>query len=732
MLHDQGLPRTGDSQEIGQDAADCLNANRPRGWKLTSVDGDNDYGFDFQVQITAGQQVVHPFRLQLKGTRSPRRSVSGAYLSIALSASTLRYYDNTEEPVLLVLCDLSADPEEPRNCPLYYVWIREELRRIQIDKVPLTQQEVTVQVPIAQVLTRITDLLADVRKYHRLAKIGHALDTRVAGMRPDLNASERVVMLESITESIGARNVAFTEALAEPARDIWISPPQGSLAWTLTEARNSINVGKIDKCESFLRQAADNLDSATSLERAEHSHLTGRVHTVHGADELAAEAFKQAAQLESQPRYWSAWAESKLRQRYRLDGDEDFSDIIASLPADEEPALLAIKARLLAASRRYMEAIALLDTFEGAEALASRAVVQTMYSKHEEALRACQDGLPLASIRENTRQLFLVLRARARFNLALKNARSTETMEDHTELEIIPPSGPPGTDPEALRQAWADIEEAADALEEIGWVSNAEFLVDMWVATASMLGKQKEILARVLAAASARPSSAELQSAAEILAAQCGDFEAALEVNARIPDGDLKLLRRTAFLHESGRHRACMELMEQHVDTINKSHQLFGSALVLSALSADVLARGDVVDSWRELLHEGSGDHQAHAAVLDYFLARRRNKLGGDEPLTELERVDAELGHRQPTTVLLFQELDPGRRDQAERFLAVSERLRSRARLSPLMAMPMCIALSTLELWSQLVDLCIEAERELHLPDLRRRSVRQCIQAASA
>ncbi len=712
MPHDQGLPQTGDSQEIGQDAADCLNANRPRSWKLTQLDGDNDYGFDYQVQITAGQQVIHPFRLQLKGTRSPKRSADGSHLSVVLSASTLRYYDNTEEPVLLVLCDLKVDREEPRNCPLYYVWIREELRRIQIDEVALTQEEVAVHVPAANVLSRSTDLLADVRKYHRLAKIGHALDTRVAGMRPDLDASQRVALLENITEGIAARNVAFTEALAEPARDIWISPPQGSLAWMLTEARNSINVGRIAKCESFLRQAADKLNSATCLEKAEYWHLTGRLHNAYGADELASDAFKQATQLGAQPKYWSAWAESELRRRFRLNGSEDFSEVIAALPTGEEPMLLSIKARLLAANRRYDEAIALLDSFGGAESLASRAIVQTMYSKHEEALRACKEGLTLAGVRENTRQLFLVLRARARFNLALKNARRVETKEDSKEDEILPPSGLPGTDPEALRLAWADIQEAAEALEEIGWVSNAEFLVDMWVATASMLGKQKEILARVLAAARKRPLSAELQNAAETIAAQCGDFEAALEVNARLPDGDLKFLRRAAFLHESGKHRACMELMEERIAKISSSHQLFGSALVMAAVSADVLARGDLVDSWRELLRDGPVDHQAHAAVLDYFLTRRRNKLESDEPLTELEKVDAELGHPQPTTVMLFQELDPGRRDQAPRFLAVAERLRSRTRLSPLIALHMGIALSALERWLQLADLCAEAERE--------------------
>lgn len=712
MPHDEGLPQTGDSQEIGQDAVDCLNANRPINWKLTPLGGDGDYGFDFQVQITQGQQVVHPFRLQLKGTRSPKRSADGSHLTVSLLASTLRYYDNTEEPVLLVLCDLKVDPNEPRNCPLNYVWIREELGRIQIGTVPLTQEKVAVHVPTTNELTRKTSLLADVRKYHRLAKIGHTLDTSVAGMRPEMNALERVALLENITDSISVRNAVFTDALAEPARDIWVKPPRGSMAWMLTEARYGINDGKIVKCESIMQQAEKMLASSTALEKAEYWYLKGRLHNINGEDELATDAFKQALQFESQPKYWSAWAESELRRRFRLDGSEDFSYVIDALPVCEEPILLSIKAKLLAANRRYDEAVTLLDSFRGPECLASRAVVHTMNSKNEEALRACEEGLALADAQENTHRLFLVLRARARFNLALKNARCADVNDDSMEDEILPPSGVPGTDVEMLRLAWADIQEAADALEEINWANNAEFLIDIWVATASMLGKQKEILTRVLAAARVRPASAELQNSAETIAAQCGDFDAALEANARIPDGPLKVLRRVAFLHESDKHRACMELMEKHIGKLNSSHQLFGAAVAMAALSADVLAKDDLVDSWRKLLRGGSIDHQAYAAVLDYYLTRRRNRLGGDEPLTELERVDAELGHPQPTTILLFQELDSARRDQAERVLAVVDRLRSRIRLSPMVALQMCIALATLERWSQVCDLCAEAEKE--------------------
>lgn len=715
MPHDEGLPQTGDSQEIGQDAYDCLRAKRPKGWQLTELGGVNDFGFDLQVQISVQQQVMHPFRLQLKGTRSPQRSADGSFLSISLSTTTLRYFDNTDEPVLLVLCDLSVDPEDPRECLLHYVWIREELDRIQIASIPLEQKEAAIRVPTANVLNRTTDLVDEVRKRHRLSRVGHALDTSVAGMDPSLGSEDRVAMVESITRNIASRSIVFAQALAEPSDDVWINPPRGSLAWLLTEAKSAVARGNVEKSANLIRQASERLDPASAMEKAEYWYLNGRLHLVRGDDDGASSAFRSAAETQSQAKYWAAWAESEMRRQFRTDQSEDYSDVLDALPTDPDPALLGVKARLLAASHKHAEAIALLDTFEGAESLAARAVVETMFSNPERALQACIDGIALEEKRESAMLLFLILRARARFNIALRGILVEELSGEDSEDEFLPPSGPIGVDAAALREAWNDIEEAVSALEEIRWVSNAEFVVDIWIATASMLGRQEQILARVLAAARQRPQQAALQSAAETLAAQLGDFHAALEANSRQPDGNMKVLRRVLFLHQLDKHRDCVELMAANIETVNRSHQFFGPALVLAALSADVMARDHLVGAWRDILRSGNAEDQAHAATLDYFLAQRRNQLQSGEALTELARVDDQLGHPKPTTLLLFQELDPSSETQAEQFLAVATRVRSTIRLSPMIAVKIGVVLATMGRWSDLLALCEEACREFEV-----------------
>ena len=170
-------------------------------------------------------------------------------------------------------------------------------------------------------------------------------------------------------------------------------------------------------------------------------------------------------------------------------------------------------------------------------------------------------------------------------------------------------------------------------------------------------------------------------------------------------------LRRAAFLHELGRHRDCVELIEKQATSLDRQHQLYGNALVLAALSANIVARADLVHAWSQQL-DGSGDLSAHHAVLDYLLAKESNKLDVEDALTALRQLDQQLGHPLPSTLILFQELNPGSKAQAESFLEVAQRIRERNRLSPAVATQICVALTTLERWPELLALCEESARE--------------------
>lgn len=700
----EGNPQTGDAQEIGQDAEYAFKVSKPRSWLIKELDGTGDYGFDFQVQLKVDQQILDIFRVQLKGTRSPTKSAGGEFISIVLSASTLRYYSRVVEPVLLVLCDLSVNPENPAACPLYYVWLRQELRRVRVESIPLAQQTVTLRVPTANVLQKTTDLLPEIRLANTLAEVGHALDVRISELRPDLALAERVGLVQDVGRGISSRSSALVDALAEPTADAWPVPARGTLAWSLRSIATLLGEGRADRCAAEVDRANALLSGAPAVERAEFFYLSGRVRAMRGDDPGASASYKKALEAQPLPKYLAAWGESELRTRFEIDGEGDYADLIAAM-AGTDPLVLSMKARLLAASKRQVEALQLLDTFEGQERLAALAVVQTISGKPSEAYQACLEGLAQPDVTDSHRQLFTLLKARARFSIAVGYDKSV-----HSD-QILPPSGLANVDLRQIKDVWPDIMAAVEVMEESGWATNADFIADIWASTASMLGKQHEVVDQMLAVARLRPHLENFQSAAESIAAQCGKFKEALEINERVPDSDLKALRKAVYLHELGDHRGCVDWFEGHVDKVDHHHPLFGGAITAAAQSANILARSALVRRWRAIL-EADESLRPHGAILDYFIATERANADKGVALNTLDAAYEAQSRSMHIAIVLFQELDPTIEAQAARCIEISIRIRESARMPAGAAIQLGVAMITLRKWHALLELSKDATNQ--------------------
>lgn len=710
MAYEKGLPGIGESQENGQDATRCLHTNAPKNWvPPKDLGGTDDYGLDFQIQLKVQSQAAAIFRLQLKGTKSPTLIEAGKFISIPLSASTLRFYRNIPEPILLVVCDLSVNTD-PRQCPLYYVWVREELRRIDVDSLDLEQKEANLRVPTTNQLTYELDLLSDVRNANELAEAGHALDMRVADLRPELQPAQRVDVVLDLAEGFKKRSAAFLEAVAAPTSEHWPKPEAETLAADLMDAARLLKTGKVYKAIAVLDRAEAKLNGAVDLELGEYHFLRGRQAMMSGDEESASSAFLIAARATGQSKHWAGWAETELRRRYDPNDPNieylDFSDALAQLPGATDAVLASARARLLAASHKPNEARAVLAQFSGAESMAGLAVVETMNSKWDAALAACDTGLADPQCSDSSRLLFQILRARGRYHKALSTATGK------IEEEIVPPFGPPGVDAGLLRQAWGDILAAVESMDEIGWASNSEFVVDVLAACAAMLGKQKDALTILRSAVQKWPASQAMNASLEVIAAQCGHFDVALEANSRLDRSDTQILRRIAFLYEAGKQRReCVALMEQEFSKLSRDHELFGAALVLAARAAHDMARGDLVKSWSGPL-ESDENLRPYAAVLDYHLSVAKSPLSAADALAALAKRHHDLGKPLPTAITLFEEIDPTNVMQARILLEMGEELREHSRLAPGMSVHLGMALVTLREWNKLLQLCDEAERE--------------------
>lgn len=692
------LPQTGNQQDIGADADRCFVARAPGNWRPHGLQGTDDYGLDYQVQTTPGQRATDIFRVQLKGTRSPDVSSDGKFLSIQFKASTVRFYDRIVEPILLVVCDLSANAD-PVDCPLYYEWVRDELRRISVATLDPAQQYVTLRVPISNRLHRTADLSADIDAQNELARAGHALSLSVEKAHPGMLVEERISVVKQITSEMAARSAAFIDALASPAEQHWIDPALGSLAWHLKAAERLLRASSLDRAATELDAAESMLPSATPLEASDYWFQRGKWHITKGSDSQASESFRKAYQSTPLGKYVSAQVEAELRVRYLGEGPKPYPDLIEMLVGDE-PAVLSAKSRVLAAEGKYDEAIEVADRIIGPERHAARALANTMFSKPAIALQDCDTGLALADLPDNNRQLFLVLRARAKFSLA----QATVPAPD---WDVLPPSGIAGIAPVLVKDAWSAIQDAIGALREAGWGSNIEHLADIWGATASMLGKQKELLPELAAVARLRPHLPNLQSALESVAAQCGDFAVALEANERLPTSDTRNLRRAVLLHEAQKHTACFRWFDKHFDGFDRKNALFGPATTVAAISAHKLTEPDLVKKWSAEL-ESHPHLEEHAALLQYYIAVELNKIGNDEALDRLIARFETLGRPFTMAVALLQELNPTEEKQAVLCVQVAERVREEVEPSPAMATHVGLALVTTKDWNGLLDWCNE------------------------
>ncbi|MEO7497928.1 MAG: DUF4365 domain-containing protein [Massilia sp.] len=695
------LPQQSDSQRIGADAEKCFRANCPSDWVVTDTAGTGDFGFDFAIQALPQQRATDAFKVQLKGTRSPKLSADGSFYSIDLKASTIRYYHRATEPILLIVADLTAD-SKAKNCPLFYCWIHKELERLNAEELPDERRSVTLQVPTANRLDDDTDLSIDLQTFKSISELGPNLYRAIESSSPYSSPDERISILSEIPASISARGFSLIEALSYPQATPWLAPPQGSMAWHLLEAVESIKAGNAEEALEALNGAERMMAEAAPAEIPEYWLLLGKTLGLQGDDIGSLAAFLKAKESGlGHPKYLAAWAEAAVRATYKIEGANDYSDILHELTGND-PLVTEVRSRVFAASGQYDKALEEAGTLPAPERQSASAIVLTMQSRSAEALAACEEGLAVPQIKAHFRQLFLVMKARARFFIALSPAAID------LSHERMPPSGAPNTDIGQLRLAWIDINEAARALRKAGWPPNVEFLSDIWPATASILGKQAEILPQLLNASLARPQIMSLHAGVESVAAQLGEWNTALKANARQIENEDVICRRIALLHSASKDSECVALFDQSKDTLDIGNPMFAEALAVALLSAGRIARTDKVAAFREQF-ESVPSLASTIASADYFLSRARNPLANGQALANLQASYEALGRPVDIANQLFHALDATKRDQAQRCVELSSSLQQHRLLTQEAALHLAQAFLTLGMWPELLDLARDA-----------------------
>ena len=187
-------PKESESQRIGQFAKKALETTCPLCWRFHWLDGDDDVGLDAQVQVVLADRYKYIFRMQLKGSISKSPNISDDTFSIPLKGTTLNYYSNITEPIMLVFCDLSVD-SDPRKCPLYYEWVHPLIKTKLAEEpyFPGSQKEYTFRVRKSNKLDASTDVVPDISDHLKRHRV---LDS----MYSSLEASRTEISIEPIEQ----------------------------------------------------------------------------------------------------------------------------------------------------------------------------------------------------------------------------------------------------------------------------------------------------------------------------------------------------------------------------------------------------------------------------------------------------------------------------------------------------------------------------------------------------
>lgn len=698
------LPRESDSQRIGRLAGKCFEANSPNSWTSDRVDGDSDFGYDYQVQILEDGLAKDIFRMQLKGTLSPVLIADGNAFSISIKLSTANYYARAIEPVLLVYCDLSVDPDAPRNCPIYYLWIHDELKRLREQGVEEGQKQITLHIPKSNELTPSSNLSPDIARFRELSMLGHSLDELMEEGKPNLDPSERVDVASKIISNLNFKSAVLIDALADDKNTSWVEAPHGTLPWYIKEAVSVLHHGQILECQSLVDSAQKLLANAKPLELADYWNVVGRLRTYHLDLPGATEAFAKACELSNDnDRHLMPWAESVMRKNDRNEAGHvlDLAPVIERIKSTS-PTAIGMRARLLASTGDFDKALEATDTITGAQRYTSRALIFSMQGKWQETLEECDHGLYEGVMDQPSKLIYLMLRARSRYSIAIGPV-NFKTNED----TYLPAPGPAGSDVALLHLAWKDEMDAVSILRNSGWPSNIDLIADMWASIAIMLGFQKQALPLITEAARARPDLLYLQSALATMAVHSANFDIALEANSRLPESSLVLNQRVIMLHANKRHLECVKLLQEKWEVAADDSKLFGFAVLHGILSANTVIQPALAKNWQEEL-ERRPEFAGQAAVFLFYERVKNSPLERDQALNDLIEAYKKLGKPSLIAKHILIELDNVDPIQANLSLELVEVIRSHSMFEMVDYLNYAQALCTLHKWEELLTLAEE------------------------
>ncbi len=705
MSTDNPFPGESESQRIGQNAKKAFQALMPLSWRPTDLSGDEDVGLDFHIQGVVAGEYRYAFHVQVKGSESPTILASDECLAVQLKTTTINYYQNITEPVMLAFFDLS-NHEDPRKADGYYVWIHDELRELTGDSgyVDDNQKTHTIRIPLKNKFDPNLDVSEHCLKLVRRTHASKGIVDAISSVANDDNPLETGASAKKLSTRIRQGGRSFLDSVLADSSTPWVQAPEDSIAGKLRSATEYLKLGNEGSSEELLQEVSRELAQGNSHERAEYQYLLGSIFSLRGESQHAALSYKKAHRLyKDEPKYIVAWIQEKIRTMRSRRYKRNFARLIALLPSSDRREVVCLRSKLLAGLGNYEDAIAVLEILPQERRYVSRVLIDTLKGNWVSVRTVCEEGLSDAKLPAKHRATLHILKGKAIFQLLMKD------FQNGSEEMWVPLTGPTGVDLKLLNECWIECYSAIKLLRRDGWPLDIEHLAEYLPIPAVALSKHREILDDVREAATRRPHLVALQACLERLALMSGNIAVALEAMDRQPPSK-ELNRHKAYIcWEDGQNERALELVSAQIDAkAPKFEDLDPQLLVIGAVAAHELLESNKETKCVELLSSNS-EWAGEFAVYKYLAETSDSPLVRDNALEELlgsykSNPDCEI--LQGT---LLRQLRPDDTEEARHFIELAERIGSYREFELRDIVKLANAHFTLENWKDLSDLADDA-----------------------
>lgn len=696
------FPIADHKHKISNAAKAALSDVQPASWNVDLIDGDNDFGLDAFVQVEVHGQIRYSFKVQLKGTESPKYSADQSLLSVGLKRTTLNYYANQNDEVLLIVAVVVLKDNGKLDRSLtkvYWNWITAELRKLRGSRYSIdasSQSDVTVHVPLENQLTPSSDVQINAHLDERL-RIARAAEKLEDILRGEGDVSRTRNPLEQLASIDHNRLRQFLSAISEePVFAGMESTGSAKVDALYAEGIGYIRAGSTDLAERFLESLDRSWFEATGQTKALLRSLEGKVAMQRMQRELALSYFKEAYSSDPCERHLLPWEE--VRFLAAIDANDvaviqEVSQSLAGVTTDEGLALLV---RVYASIRKFTEAESCVQRISIQKQIVPRLVLLSAMGKSDDAYITATKALRESNLSPQDKVAVTLVAARECWQGALASAHVDPNAKE------LPINGAPGLDRTAASKACDLCICCLEDLKKAGWSVNVEFVAPIAVASSCAVGRQSEIVRLLREAAIARPAYPELQAAVEVLGVSIGDLALALEANARLPSSHGTLARRACLLFQSRKFEECLSFALQACRTDGAICAQTPMAYAAGSAAASLLARPEDQTTLLSLL----SSREEWCPFVHFARFAEAGTTGGiAEAVTYLRQGFKQFPDSWLLAANLFSNLDVSVVEEAREAISVARLLRRYSNLAAREWTQLISAYITVQHWQ-------EAERE--------------------